>query len=158
MQKIKVTVNGIEWKDEIVSVKDRLIKNDEWLYQLKSGLIAPEGTISPIEPEIEPEPGDIVKVWDKGESPKVQIFDEMHNEVFSCLDFVGLSYTEWDYCRVLARKPKRWEDMNVKEQAKIEEVFLGFRRWDYYESGVKEAYAYMLSLLLNEVPYIRIDK
>ena len=106
-------------------------------------------------PEITPEPGDIVEVWDdsSGVMAKALAFfiykNPMNGIVRGNLFTTGKDY-EWEHCRVLARKPKRWTE--AKDAV--------WRFWsdiaDSSKDGERAAYERFLAEILG-VPYARVD-
>jgi hypothetical protein len=170
-QKVKVKVNGVEWKDEIFGkVWDETIETDsttrikwEERFKLKSGICVSVSMISPVETEIKPEPGDIVSVWDdddegEPEYPWLRMFEEIKDGEYGVRDGGGEDQIEyWSHARVIARKPRRWEEMTPKGQ----DDFKSFLRTLLYTDDPHSeviAFNEAISLILGGVPYARIDK
>lgn len=163
-QKVKVSVNGAEWEDETTGRASRDEPDSEWTYYLKSGVIVSESMLSPIEPEIKPEPGDIVSVWDTTyeDEPKhpwfFREFVKMEDCKYGVLgEHVNGNTYYWSGCRVVARKPKRWEEISEDKQNIIRRSMFIFGH-EHIGMPREEAYDKILSIILDGVPYARIDK
>lgn len=169
-QKVKVKVNDVEWDDEIDSeYVEQYSKNGKRINitynqcALKSGICVPVSMLSPIEPEIKPEPGDIGSVWeddDEGEPDpmRLRMFEEIKDGQYGVKDGDGVGRIEyWSHYRVLARKPKRWEEISEDKQNIIRRSMFIFGH-EYIGMPREEAYDKILSIILDGVPYARIDR
>lgn len=139
--KVKVTVNGATWEDVIVS-------STIGGYLLESGTVVCPIHLTPIIQDIEPEPGDIVEVWDghTEEDHLIRIFDVISNGLFMCHEIHSKKVYPWQYCRVLARKPKKWDELTRDEKEMM-----------YKLSEGQNAYDNLVSFILGGAPYARVD-
>ncbi len=106
-------------------------------------------------PEITPEPGDIVEVWNnKASRHYVYVYFcavDNNRHRTQTIDNQKGNYVDWDNCRVLARKPKGF-DSDIRDA--IENLKTDFYSAETYMKE-KAAYERFLSAILG-VPYARV--
>jgi hypothetical protein len=128
-------------------------------YKLKSGITVRAEHLTPIAPEIKPEPGDIVAVKLGSDNHEhIRIFMRMEKRGYVCnrlLDLDESFAAEWPVCRVIARKPKRWEEISEDKQNIIRRSMFIFGH-EHIGMPREEAYDKILSIILDGVPYARI--
>jgi hypothetical protein len=100
-------------------------------------------------PEVVPEPGDICEFWCEHTGRYIARFVEKDGDLY-----VSDKHESWQFCRVLARKPKGYEDRAAKKGI---EDFL--REWGDARTDAREQAAYerFLSAILG-VPYARVGE
>lgn len=165
-QKVKVKVNDVEWDDEIDSeYVEQYSKNGKRINitynqcALKSGICVPVSMLSPIEPEIKPEPGDIVAVYNEevmGEDLRVFLRKNGKYVCRTYSDTDGEFARSWSHCRVLARKPKRWEEMSYDEKDNLTHCAHNWIDSSIDSPEEKLAYEKIVSAILGGAPYARI--
>ena len=102
-----------------------------------------------------PEPGDIVEVWNNDEDFHfVRVYVKYKAGSRACCETLSEDYfNHWGHRRVLARKPRRWVDLNSDERADVRYAIEHFT--NYVE--VSKNYDKILSCILGGVPYARVD-
>jgi hypothetical protein len=154
--KVKVTVNGATWEDEI-----RHKANSINEYFLQSGITVPASALNPIIAiikNIEPEQGDIVEVWDDGEDKSIQEFwykSEENVPPYFCK--VSTSWKSWNHCHILARRIKQFDKMTHKERRRLYDISDNILNADDYQK-TKDAYNDLISFILGGAPYARVDE
>ena len=158
--KVKVTVKGATWEDVVVSPKFSRIDDKLIGYILESGTIVPEDRVTLLQHIIEPEPGDIVAVKDSEDNVNeaIRIFVRKENNKYMCNSCMreGVDLG-WVFCRVLARKPKRWEDMSNKERQMIYRIPDYLWENDGNISKQTEVYNKLISFIIGDVPYAKVE-
>lgn len=158
--KVKVTVKGATWEDVVVSPKFSWIDNKIVGYILESGTIVCLDHITPIVQNIEPEPGDIVAVKDSEDDANeaIRIFVRKENNKYMCNSCMREGGDlGWVFCRVLARKPKRWEDMSNEERQMIYRIPDDLWENDGDISKQTEVYNKLISFIIGDVPYAKVE-
>lgn len=159
-QKVIVNVNGAEWEDEI-SCSGVKHKEEVLTYCLSSGIEAPCQNISSVEPEIKPKPGDIVYLYDDIEGHgTIRIF--VKNVPGKNGGFIGENSFLYKHCDVLARKPKRWDDVERDKQLEIYKDCYALWSSSIWYANDPNAFQNLIdkiiSAVLGGVPYARIGE
>jgi len=158
--KVKVTVKGATWEDVVVSPKFSRIDDKLIGYILESGTIVPGDRVTLLQHIIEPKPGYIVAVKDNEDDvdEAIIIFLRKENNYYICNSrTIGGVDLGWVFCRVLARKPKRWEDMNDEERKRILRFSDAIWEDDGDMSKQTKVYNKLISFIIGDVPYAKVE-
>lgn len=122
-------------------------------YILKDGAGIPASWCEKI-PEVVPEPGDIVEVWDfDDEKPLLRVFTWMNGELFRASFWAEYPIPDYSYahCRVLARKPRKLDAIRTE----LGQFVMDWK--DVRRVREEDAYADLVSAILGGAKMGRVE-